>query len=232
MDDTSMNCIWIGLLKHKLCNHEFDCENCEFDKIFRSLSAQMSDDNINFRAVKTPGEDMLENLISKIENESFDNKVLYLKNQLVIKNLFGNAYYLGVNPIVLYLLDDFDSINDFYNNEIKRDQMIFLLKAKWGMKQFISPINFMIIKKINFSEFKLNKWYAIILFNEFDKENFLLSEEDWLKEKNNLLNILNDYKFNNPQIGQSMLDGGEKIKYLHQFLGEKKYLKLLDSIFV
>ena len=231
MDDTSMNCIWIGLLKHKLCSREFDCGNCEFDKVFRDLSAKMDDNDTTTRSVNIQSEDMLESLITKIEHETFDETVLYLKNQLVIKNLFGNAYYLGVNPILLYLLEDFDSIQDFYNTEIKRAQTIFLLKGKWGMKQFISPINFMIIKKINFSEFKLNKWYAIILFNELEKENVLLSERDWLKEKNNILTTLKEYKYNKPQIGQSMLDGGEKIKYFHQYIGNKKYLKLLDSVF-
>jgi len=231
MNDTSMNCIWIGLLKYKLCSQEFDCGNCEFDKVFRSLSAKMNDNNYIAHSVNVMNDDLLDNLIAKIENEIFDEKVFYLKNQLVIKNLFGNAYYLGVNPIVQYLLDDFDSIHDFYNNEIKKDQIIFLLEGKWGMKQFISPVNFMIIEKINFSPFKLNKWYAIVLFSELDRENLLLSENDWFIEKNNVLSILKEYKINEPQIGKSMMDGGEKIKYLHHYLGREKYLKLLNDAF-
>lgn len=231
MDDNSMNCIWIGLLKQKICNQEFDCENCEFDKIFRILSAKMNENIIKTQSIGSQGEDILESLITKIEYEPFDKNVLYLKNQLVIKNLFGNAYYLGVNPIVLSLLDDYNSIRDFYNSEIKRDQIIFLLEGKWGTKEFVSPINFMIIKKINFSQFKLNKWYAIILFNELDKEYVFFSEKDWLKEKKNLLTTLKEYKYKIPQIGQSMLDGGEKIIYLHQYLGSKKYLNLLNDIF-
>jgi hypothetical protein len=36
----------------------------------------------------------------------------------------------------------------------------------------------------------------------------------------------------NPHIGHSMMDGGEKIKYLHQYLGNKEYNKLLNQVFL
>jgi hypothetical protein len=148
-----------------------------------------------------------------------------------MKTLFGNAYYLGINPVVHYLLDDFSYIHEFNSNEIKRGQIIFTLEGKWGIKQFISPINFMIIEKLNLSQFKLNQWYAVILFNEADIENFRISQEEWSKEKNTTLSVLKEYITNKPYIGQSMMDGGEKIKYLHQYLGNKEYLKLLSRTF-
>jgi hypothetical protein len=224
-----LKCIWMesGLVKYKLCDKELDCENCEFDKVFRNLSTKMSDKNNS----DVQNKDLVERLIKRIENENYDDKVLYLKNQLVLKNLFGNAYYIGINPIVLYLLDDFNHIHDFNNNEIRRDQIIFTLEGKWGIKQFISPINFMIIEKINLSQFKLNQWYAVILFNESDFQNFRISQEEWNKEKINTLAILKEFVTSKPSIGKSMMDGGEKIKYLHQYVGNKEYLKLLKLVF-
>ncbi len=226
-----MNCIWMTseLVKYKLCDKEFDCENCEFDKVFRNLSVKMNEKN---SPVDAQNGDLLERLIKRIENETFDNKVLYLKNQLVIKNLFGNAYYLGINPIVHYLVDDIDSIHEFNNNEIKREQIIFTLEGKWGLKKFISPIDFMIIEKINFSQFKLNKWYSIILFNETDKDDYWISEKEWNRKKSIVLADLKGHLTDKPHIGQSMMDGGEKIKYLHQYIGSKKYLRLIENIFL
>jgi hypothetical protein len=227
-----LNCIWMTseLVRYKLCDKEFDCENCEFDKVFRNLSIKITDNSTKAGAPDVKNEDLLERLIKRIENETYDEKTLYLKNQLVIKNLFGNAYYLGINPIVLYLLDDFNSIHEFNINEIKKDQIIFTIEGHWGMKQFVSPINFMIIEKINFSQFKLNKWYAIILFNETDKDDFWISEKEWNRKKNNSLLILKEHLAGKPRIGQSMMDGGEKIKYLHQYLSNKKYMELLNTI--
>lgn len=225
-----MNCIWMAseLVKYKLCDKEFDCENCEFDKVFRNLSVKIEDKNI---PADMQSKDLLEKVIKRIENEIFDEKILYLKNQLIMKNLFGNAYYLGINPIVLYLLDDFNSIHEFSNNDIKREQIIITLEGNWGLKQFISPINFMIIEKINFSQFRLNKWYAIILFNEFDRSDFFLSEEEWNKKKNYTLSILNKELNKRPDVGKSMMDGGEKVKYLYQYLGKNNYLNLLNKIY-
>lgn len=229
-----MNCIWMAseFVKYKLCDKEFDCDNCEFDKVIRNLSVKLEDTNTPKVRNEIKNEDLLERLIKRIENETYDEKILYLKNQLVIKNLFGNAYYLGINPIVLYMMDDFNSIHEFNINEIKKEQIILTLEGNWGLKQFVSPINFMIIEKINFSQFKLNKWYAIILFGETDKDDFWISEKEWNRKKNNSLLILKEHLACKPHIGQSMMDGGEKIKYLYQYLGSKKYLELLNSIFL
>jgi hypothetical protein len=219
------------LVKYKLCDKEFDCENCEFDKVIRNLSVKLNDSSIKTNSAESQNGDIVERVIKRIEGETFDQKIFYLKNQLVLKNLFGNAYYLGINPIVLHLLDDFSALHEFNNNEIKKDQIIFTLEGTWGLKQFVSPVNFMIIEKINFSQFKLNKWYAIILFNETDKDDFWISEKEWNRKKNNSLTFLKDHLKCKPSIGQSMMDGGEKIKYLHQNLGGKKYLELLNTVF-
>ena len=48
-----LKCIWMTSqqVAYKLCDKEFDCENCEFDKIFRNRSIrteqQNSFENIN-----------------------------------------------------------------------------------------------------------------------------------------------------------------------------------------
>jgi hypothetical protein len=229
-----MNCIWMAseLVKYKLCDKEYDCDNCEFDKVIRNLSVKMADDKTIKPAVGIKDEDLLEKLIKRVECEIFDEKIIYLKNQLVLKNLFGNAYYLGINPVVLYLLDEFSSFHEFNINEIKRDQIIFTLEGSWGMKKFISPIDFMIIEKINFSQFSLNKWYAIILFNGIDRDDYLLPLEEWMKNKYETLSILKKYLKKNPDIGQSMMDGGKRIKFLHQYLGRNNYMNLLNRIFI
>jgi hypothetical protein len=90
----------------------------------------------------------------------------------------------------------------------------------------------MIIEKINFSQFSLNKWYAIILFNGIDRDDYLLPLEEWMKNKYETLSILKKYLKKNPDIGQSMMDGGKRIKFLHQYLGRNNYMNLLNRIFI
>jgi len=74
--------------------------------------------------------------------------------------------------------------------------------------------------------------YAIILFNETDKAYFWISEKEWYRKKNIALADLKELLADKPHIGQSMMDGGEKIKYLHQYIGSKKYFKLLEKIYL
>ncbi len=227
-----MKCIWMTSqqVAYKLCDKEYDCENCEFDKAFRSHSIKM---NVQVSKQNSVKNDLLEYVIKSVEEEGYDDKLIYLKNQLVIKNLFGNAYYLGINPIILNLVEEVNSIQEFPKNEIKKDQVIFTLHANWGKKEFISPINFLIIGKISISprKFNQNKWHSVILFNDNEMENIQLTKDDWITEKNNILSFLKNQAKNKPGIGHSLMDGGEPVQFLYQYLGKKEFLNLLNENF-
>jgi len=227
-----MDCIWMssGLVKYKLCDRNYDCENCEFDKVMMNFSVKLQEAQ-GIKSSEPLEMDLLDKVIRRIENETFDEKIIYLKNQLVLKNLFGNAYYLGINPVVHYLLDDFSNLYDYNNNEIKRDQIIFTLEGSWGLKRFVSPIDFMIIEKINFSQFRLNKWYAIILFSGIDSEEKLFSFEEWKRKKQEALTMLRNYKKERPEIGESMMDGGKELRFIHEYIGKNNYLNLLNKVY-
>jgi hypothetical protein len=227
-----IKCIWMTSqqVSYKLCDREFDCENCEFDKIFRNHSTKITE-NESVSNTGQPG--LIENIIKRIEEENFEDKLIYLRNQLVIKNLFGNAYYLGINPIILNFIENVNSIQEFPKNEIKKNQIIFTLEGNWGKKDFISPISFLIIGKISITpiKFNQNKWHSVILFNNNDMDDIQLNKSDWMQEKNSVVSYLNSQIKNKPSIGKSLMDGGEPVQYLHQYLGKKEFLKLLNGTF-
>jgi hypothetical protein len=226
-----LKCIWMTSqqVAYKLCDREFDCENCEFDKVFRNRSNKV---NKLVSEKNTVADNLLERVVKRIEDESFDEQLIYLKNQLVIKKLFGNAYYLGINPLILYLVEEVNSIQEFPGNDIKKDRVIFTLIGNWGRKDFISPINFLIIGKISISpgKFNNNKWHSVILFNENEIENIKLTKDHWILRKNKIIAYLKD-QIKKPLIGNSLMDGGEPVRFLYQYLGKKNYLNLLNEIF-
>jgi hypothetical protein len=226
-----MNCIWMtsGLVKYKLCDKEFDCENCEFDRVFRNASAKTAEKNI---PQNNNSADLVDKLIKRIENVNYDSKLIYLKNQLVMKNLFGNAYYLGINPVLMYLLEDYRDVHEFHTNDIKQNQIILTFEGSWGFKQFASPINFLIIEKVNSLDFKTNQWYSIVLFNPADNENYIMEKNEWDYEKEKLLTKLQGYIVKRPHIGTSMADGGDNLVFLHQYIGKREYNKLLNMFFL
>lgn len=224
-----MDCIWMGIVKELICNRNFDCENCELDKVFRNLAVIKNETVIC--PVKNYSE-LSDKLAQKIQSEIFDESLYYLKNQLVLKNIFGNVYYLGINPILFHFLDDFDFVKHSDTNEIKKGQQVFSIEGKWGIKKFISPFDFTIIEKINFSRFRLQKWYAIVLVENIDEDKIQFAKDEWQIEKNKTLSAINECKTGRPQIGQSMLDGGQKVQFLHQYFGNKKFIDLLNKTFV
>ncbi len=227
-----MKCIWMTSqqVAYKLCDMEYDCENCEFDKVFRNHSVRMNEQNSENNSADSH---LLENLIKRMEDECFDDKLIYLRNQLVIKNLFGNAYYLGINPILLCLIENVNSILEFPKNDVKKNQSIFTIEGNWGKKDFISPINFLIIGKISVSPYKFNqnKWHSVILFNDNEMDDIQLTKDEWLLEKNSAISYLKNQVEIKPGIGNSLLDGGEPVQYLYQYLGKKEFLNLLNGVF-
>ena len=225
-----MKCIWMTSqqVAYKLCDKEFDCENCDFDKVFRNHSIKLNEHETGHSTFTV---DLIENVVKRIDGECFDVNLIYLKNQLVLKKLFGNAYYLGINPLILYLIEDINSIQEFPKNDIKKNQVIFTLHGNWGKKDFISPLNFLIIGKISIppGKFNQNKWHSVILFNDKEVEDIQLTRDDWIKEKENIIEYLKNQMKNKPLIGNSLMDGGEPVQYLYQYIGIKDYLNLLNG---
>ncbi len=225
-----LNCIWMSSnhVAYKLCDKKFDCENCEFDKAIRNLSMQNSNEEIKRNSL-----DAAASALSKLEKETYDGKIIYLENQLAVKKLFGSTYYLGINPMLLPLLDDINCIEGFDDNIVSKNQFIFKIKGKWGEKNFYSPLNFVLIEKMDFSkgELPLNKWLAVALINEFEDDIISLSFDDWQIKRNNSLNLLNSIIKGKPEIGVSLMDGGEKINHLYQYTGANKYLHLINNVF-
>ncbi len=226
-----LHCIWMSSnhVAYKLCHKEFDCENCDFDKAIRNLSAINNFDGKD----EDNHKDILLDTISKIENETFDEKIIYLENQLIIKKLFGPTYYLGLNPLLLPLFDDEVSLEGFEEDIISKGQFLFKINGKWGEKNFYSPLNLILIEKLNFNkgQLPLNNKLAVILMNDFEDSICSMEINDWNIRKNSSIQLLKSFVKSKPDIGQSLMDGGEKIRYLHQYLGTAKYFKLLESVF-
>ncbi|MGE5797432.1 MAG: hypothetical protein ACM34N_11665 [Ignavibacteria bacterium] len=225
-----LRCIWMtsGLVAYKLCGLEFDCDNCEFDKVFRKNSKSLP---VKDSAESLQDRNPAEVLINKIKAEQFDEKLIYLKNQFVMKKLFGNAYYIGINPIALLMLDNINSINITPANNIIKGEIILSIEGGWGKKEFISPINFLLIEKFNTppAGFSLNKWFAILISNETIESRY--NFDQWNNERDRVLQLLKKSLNDDPEIGKTLIDGGEKINNIYQFLGAEQYMKLLGGAF-
>jgi len=74
------------------------------------------------------------------------------------------------------------------------------------------------------------KWVAIIGAIDQEISNGRLYQEEWHTMHQKALSTIEEIKLNVPQVGYTMMDGGNKIKFLHQLIGKKRYINILDSM--
>jgi hypothetical protein len=227
-----MQCIWMSsrIVDYKLCDKSFDCENCQFDKVIRNLSVETKQKNYS----GDPNFSILDSVMQKVKSQVYEPKYIYLKSQLVVKHLFANTYYLGIDPSILSFFDNINLVKDGgHEGYILKNQALFRVEGEWGYMTFTSPMNFTLLDKLNLNpeEIFTNKWYAIIGVNQPEITTARISKELWYSKQANSLKLLNDYKMDFPKIGATMMDGGSPVTNLNRYLGNNEYLKLLSKLF-
>lgn len=223
-----LKCIWMtsGVIEYKLCDNKFDCENCPFDKVIRNLSNEKETELNGIVSI-------VNNIFNKLQNLRYDNSIIYLKNNLIVKEICPNTFYLGINPVFASFLDSVRSISLYENGKnIFAGQQIVEICGDWGNVILSAPINFLIYNKVGnpTNYFPKSQWFAIVGFVHQEITNCKLYQNDWDKMHQEAINIIEDIKLHIPEVGTTMLDGGTQIKYLHQLVGKKKYLDILNSL--
>lgn len=226
-----LKCIWMSsnVVDYKLCDKDFDCENCQFDKVIRNLSVdskQQSSTSENTVSI-------LASLMKRVKNQVYEPQNIYLKNQLMVKHLFADTYYLGINPAILLFLDNINSVRDAgHQGFILKNQALFRVEGEWGYITFTSPINFTLLDKLNLTaeDILSNKWFAIISIDQPEIDPARISKDQWYNNQVSSLNLLSEYNINTPKIGATLMDGGFSVKNLNRLLGNTEYLKILSKL--
>lgn len=226
-----LKCIWMAsdLVDYKLCDRDFDCENCQFDKVMRNLSSR-STGKIEFSAEPFEKIDKILNDLKKDGNKS---NLIYLKNNLVLKHLFAKTYYIGLSSVILTFLDNINSVEHLSEeNHIEPDDGILRITGNWGTVVIKSPIKYTALENLNVnSAFQSgHKWFALIEISPEEVTAKKLSHNKWLTEQTGIIDLLNEYKINIPFVGFTMQDGGEPIKYFHQLIGKDEYKRIVEKL--
>ena len=227
-----LKCIWMSsnIIQYKLCDRDFDCENCQFDKVIRNMSVENKKTDMVFDENYNP----LDEVINRIKGQVYEPKNIYLKNQLMVKHLFANTYYIGINPMALNFLDNITTVRDSgREGYILKNQALFRIEGEWGYITISSPMNFILLDKLNIEPEDLltNKWFAIIGIQQPEITISRISREEWGMNQISSLKLLSDYKNSSPSIGKTLMDGGSPVKHLNRLLGNTEYLKILSKLF-
>lgn len=220
-----LKCIWMAsqVLDYKLCDNKFDCENCPFDKVMRNL--------LNEKELQNT--DIANTISNKLQSIKYDSKIIYLKNNLIAKEICHDTFYLGINPILISFLDtvSFLSVYESKKNILIGQQVIQIL-GEWGTFSLSAPMNFMIYDLLDFPIDTLLtfQWVAIIGAVDQEISKGKLYQEEWNTMYEKALSTIEEIKSLVSQVGNTMMDGGTQIKFLHQLVGKKKYTNILNSM--
>jgi len=223
-----LKCIWMasGVIEYKLCDKNFDCENCQFDKVIRNFS---SDDGHTSSGIPS----IINIVLNKLGKINYDEQIIYLRNNLIARQILPNTYYLGVNPVLISYLDNVGMMMECgAGRSVSSGQTVMNFFGEWGTVSLSAPMNFSIYDKVNnpADDPMKSKWFAIIgaIPQEVASGKIDHTEWDLLHQKS--IKIIEEIKTSYPKIGPTMQDGGSQIKYLHQLVGTDKYIGILNSL--
>lgn len=228
-------CIWSASdnIDYRLCSNCFDCDSCEYYKkinSYRNGSKVVAEKQFEYNI------DKLKSTIKRLELCKKLNSAqnIFLKNNIVLKKFSENNFYLGLNP-ALYVLIDNISFSGYINesNLVEKNNPFFKIEGEWGCHVIVSPIKFFIMWDLNspVKEFYGNKWIGFIDTNLEDYPEVIVSKDEYENTISNINSSLQVHLNNLQRVGETMMDGGTRVKYLYQILGRDKFIKTIKFDF-
>ena len=229
----NMKCIWMAsnIISYKLCDCAFNCEGCLFDKAMRNMLTE-SDFAKSRNLQYEYSENLLDEKINSIEQLCFNDKTVYLSNGLALGRIGDNTYYLGFNPILMYLLEGElkSKLSEDYK-EVSDGDDFFELTGEWGSIQLNAPFNLIMVDKLSvFQNISSSAgWFAIITVQKTIVDENEISLNTLEEQKRKVLLSLKSFKEKYSLIGGTMYDGGQKIGSLYKIIGADEYKKLINN---
>ena len=226
-------CIWMeaDVVAYKLCDQNYDCERCPFDFVMRNTWRENTESDkimLNFA-----NNNVIDKIIGRISRIIYDGKLIYLKNQLELKNIFGSVYTMGISKLLSNLFEEIDEIELLKSyGMVKKNEKLLRLSGKWGKREILSPMNFVLLQKLDINPENLpeDNMFAVISAHDMEVSYEKISI-DTIRERNfKLLKKLRGFLKTEPEIGYTMMDGGKKCEFLYEILGQDAFHKLISEL--
>jgi len=255
------NCIWVdaGLISYKLCDREFECEDCQFDQVMRQESRRGSRTPPGPKSLSGGGESpdasstyretlatMVRGFLSNSISSTLRSDRLYTKNHLWIMKTGDDNYRIGLDNYVVSLFPDVWTIILPQTGTLSRRRApLAWVILEDGTVVVRSPLE----GKVSRSNFQLRE--SPTLLNSDPYESGWICEVSAIERKavdsfffdepkakaffdNQFLDLektlASDLEHNSDHVGVTMMDGGTKQKSLNDILGSKKYVAMLKKL--
>ena len=243
LPDGEQKCVWMtsGIISYKLCNYNYNCEECMFDRVMRNEEAAM---------VRHPEVDAAlaaDLYLIERKTKTIDGSLFYHKSHCWVKVNASDEIVVGITNILLRLIYGIKTIILPKNGDlIRRDECFGHIIQDKHIVPLLSPATGEVVA---INEILLNQpdvllkenerlWIIKIKPENLEKDLRLMffgsRAIDWYKEKEKYLSeaIHAFYSISGklPELGQTMQDGGEFILNPSDMLAPDQYYSLLEKL--
>ncbi|RPI17732.1 MAG: hypothetical protein EHM58_08210 [Ignavibacteriae bacterium] len=221
-----VKCLWMkcGAIDYKICDKNFACENCDFDK-------QM----LSGLKIKGDVQEKIESMFGIGQHTvSFTHPCYHFCSGLMVRNFIANNYYLGIEPYIAKFIDKYSLLKYSNSNDnVKKGEPVLNISNGWGEVNVLSPFSFNFVEKLEMNNVFSRDlhWFAIIEAERFEILGNSINKRvyfDKLYEtKLSLLNLMKTSE----EAGVTMYDGGAIIENWSDILGKSTYKNLLEKLF-
>lgn len=221
-----LQCIWMksGLVEYKLCDKNFDCDNCYFHSVMRNKQAVVEDSKYNY----------VNNLLHTITSALKERGVIYINGGFTLKKLFNDTYFIGISKLITDLLKvDSVTVIDGHKKNYEQGEPFLTVTGSWGTKTINAPFRFtMLDLNTKSGPFKPgSKWAGMIEVQDECLKPHISSDDDYKAMNDEVYKIILEETHTEHYAGLTMHDGGVHIDSLEKLLGKELFDKVLRLLF-
>jgi glycine cleavage system H lipoate-binding protein len=234
-----LRCVWMtaGILTYKLCDHDFECDDCPLNAALRGHSDRFH----------TSGSGDISPSSAAVENRELRDGYLYTRNHCWAKKVTDSLIRVGLEPRLSHaLLTPKAFVLPSDGQRIQRRQTCLWIVIEGGTLPFESPcagvirtVNRQLISYphlLQLQPFDLGWFFELELDEPFQESvDFLNFEEAGLSYASDQsrfrMMLSSTLRVGSPRVGMTLADGGQPLQNIADVIGPGKYFSVLRKAF-
>lgn len=249
-------CIWMnaGIVEYKLCDRNFECENCPLDSDLR-LPPPLERKKLKTKKADVVQIDLttdenipLQRLFQNYTSYLIPHNIAYTLHHTWLRKNSDQEYICGIDDFFARLLPHrYSIVVPTINNPVKEGDSICWIQTNGMTLPIHSPIDGL-VTDVNFSlvqnphyivQFPYDTGWIIKLqpaHSQKDSGKFLSPEMIQEKIKSDTEKFINRLRFMTKDcstiLGPLMNDGGSPVRSIEELFGLQKYMTIIKSILI